>query len=502
MSKIEEKAQKGCWKIDENDEACYIDVEEEVDYSDPNREYSHWHELPDLLLEEIFKYLEVRERYYASLVCRSWYRAFHLPPVWSNFVVDDRTLTRAKYNYYSGWQHTLDHLRTQSCFTRVGRYIKGLDFRPEHSFNNLFQFMTLMTWCITKGREERCLAELKDIGCKIKSLVYTFPCHMSQAEDPQGIKLFGTGGELLLALKKLMAKLDNLRILKLIDLVLERFEANHLLDEVLDSCCTQLRVLYLVNTTTVHCPIMHVGLFVNLQILVISPQNIDDDVLILLADAKLKHLHLLQNRYTPPHYQISGCSPKAWQIIRRDNPQLRVHIRVESGGCEEFVFQPNAPVYSILYATPKTRITTEGLLRMIDNYRGTLTIYGHEMLPKYCSPKSFHSRIDSALLLMTRQCYNITTLVIREKVSTSTLLLLAKSALNLRDFHVRRNAVILRCDWPYNPEWSNEFYCWLKCASRSYESTEKEIAQILGKRWTLLSDKDFKRVTVNVRQKF
>lgn len=63
-----------------------------------------------------------------------------------------------------------------------------------------------------------------------------------------------------------MAKLDNLRILKLIDLVLERFEANHLLDEVLDSCCTQLRVLYLVNTTTVHCPIMHVGLFINLQV--------------------------------------------------------------------------------------------------------------------------------------------------------------------------------------------------------------------------------------------
>lgn len=32
------------------------------------KEYSTWNELPDLLLEEIFKYLTIRERYYASLV--------------------------------------------------------------------------------------------------------------------------------------------------------------------------------------------------------------------------------------------------------------------------------------------------------------------------------------------------------------------------------------------------------------------------------------------------
>lgn len=81
-------------------------------------------------------------------VCRNWYSCFYLPRVWSTFLVDDHTLTRQRYNYYSGWQHTLDHLRTQYCLHRVGRHIKGLDFRPQHSFNNLFQFMTLVSWCI------------------------------------------------------------------------------------------------------------------------------------------------------------------------------------------------------------------------------------------------------------------------------------------------------------------------------------------------------------------
>lgn len=48
--------------------ACYIDVDLEDDILDPNHRFSQWHQLPNLLLEEIFSYLDVRERYYASLV--------------------------------------------------------------------------------------------------------------------------------------------------------------------------------------------------------------------------------------------------------------------------------------------------------------------------------------------------------------------------------------------------------------------------------------------------
>lgn len=46
--------------------ACYIDIVEEP--YDPDRVYSQWNDLPDLLLEQIFSYLTIRERYYASLV--------------------------------------------------------------------------------------------------------------------------------------------------------------------------------------------------------------------------------------------------------------------------------------------------------------------------------------------------------------------------------------------------------------------------------------------------
>ncbi|XP_037033542.1 uncharacterized protein LOC119072433 [Bradysia coprophila] len=490
--------QKGGWIIGKNDEACYIDIDDEIDLDDPDHEYSNWCNLPDILLEQIFSHLSVKDRYYASLVCRNWYEAFYLPQVWSNFFVDDQTLTRAKFNYYSGWQYVLDHFRTQNCLNRIGTFIRGLDFRPLHSFNNLYQFMTLISWYMDQGRKNGG-SNTVQIGDKINALNYLFPCNMAATNDPEGIKLFGTGGQLLAALKRLLSNLTHLRTLKLIDLMLERYDAKHLLDEVLNSCCLVLKVLHLVNVTTVHCPIMHIGLFLNLQILVISPQNIDDDVLILLADSRIRHLHLLQNRYTPSSICIAPCSAKAWRIVKRDNSNLCVHLRVESTKDEEVLIQPEAPVYSIMYQTPKTQINSTVLLRTVDAYKSTLNTYGHESLPRFISSKSFHTRADSLLLLMVRQCPHLTNLLVREKVSTATVLLLARTGHNLRTFYVRRNAVIIRCDWPRNPEWSEEFYRWLKVTSRSYELTEREVSKILGKQWSMLSDKQFRRATVNVR---
>ncbi|EDW48661.1 GM21995 [Drosophila sechellia] len=487
-----EVMQKAGWKIDGDEKACYIDVDEDEDQDTENMIESNWRYLPDLVLEQIFTYLTPKERYYAGLVCRQWYRAFYLPTVWNNFLVDDRTLTKPKFNYYSGWQFCLDHMRTQFCLSRIGRYVRGIEFRPWHSFNNIFQFMTMLTWNIDKGREVNPDTQFIGIGSRIRTLVYHFPCNMSQPNDPEGIKLFGTGGQLLRVLKELLLRLTDLHTLKLVDFVLERYEANHLLDEVVCSCCTKMRVLNLVNVTTMHCPIMHVGLFLNLQVLTISPQNIDDDVLSLLADTKLRHLHLLQNCYTPSHLTISACGAKAWRNVKKTNPRMRVHLRLENLTDGEVVLQPEAPVHSITYCALQTRIRAELLVRMVDHYRSTLAVYGHELLPRFSSPKPFsqpHRQFDVADVPA----------IIREKVSTSTLLLIAQTAKNLQHLHVRRFAVILRCDWPRHPEWSNEFYAWLKRNSRSYEAVEREISQILGYKWRLLSDRDFKQLTVNVK---
>jgi F-box protein 39 len=180
---------------------------------------------------------------------------------------------------------------------------------------------------------------------------------MANNDDVEQMRLFGTGGDLLKTLKNMLTELTKLRSLKLIDLNLERYHANHLLDEVIESCGTSIRNLHLINPTLTHCPILHVGLFFNLETLVISPQNLDDDVLQLLANTRLKHFHILQNMYTPTGFKKSACSAKSWKALKDGNPNILVHLRVESLKSAEVLLQPDAPVYSITHQTPKNQVS-------------------------------------------------------------------------------------------------------------------------------------------------
>jgi F-box protein 39 len=83
----------------------YIDSGvEHKEPEDENHVYSQWNVLPDVVLEKIFGYLDIKERYYAALVCANWAYMFHSPRVWRNFILDDLTLTRRKFNFYMGYQ--------------------------------------------------------------------------------------------------------------------------------------------------------------------------------------------------------------------------------------------------------------------------------------------------------------------------------------------------------------------------------------------------------------
>lgn len=92
--------------------------------------------------------------------------------------------------------------------------------------------------------------------------------------------------------------------------------------------------------------------------------------------------------------------------------------------------------------------------------------------------------------------------IIRERVSTATLLLIAHTGCSLKTVHVRRNAVVLRFDWPRCSEWTDEFWNWLRESARSYERTEVEVALALRRpSWSMLSDQAFKRIEVSVRRR-
>ena len=62
------------------------------------------------------------------------------------------------------------------------------------------------------------------LGCR-----YTFVCTLAEKENDE---VFGTGGEILRSLQRLMGHLAGLRDIELVDLLLERVEGMYALDQV------------------------------------------------------------------------------------------------------------------------------------------------------------------------------------------------------------------------------------------------------------------------------
>ncbi|KAF0296493.1 hypothetical protein FJT64_006052 [Amphibalanus amphitrite] len=449
-------------------------------------EYSLWHLLPELVLVKIFRMLNMNERYIASLVCWNWAQAFNLPDVWRVFVLDDTVLTKSKYNYYLGWQKTLDHIRTSTALDKMARHIRTLVIRPMANFYNMYSFMNALS-----AFAQRYPGSLDGVI----ALRYTFVCTLAEKENDE---VFGTGGEILRSLQRLMGHLAGLRDIELVDLLLERVEGMHALDQVSVVCCETMRVLKLINITKFQVELLHPGVFINLRELHISPQNLGDDLLYLLAENKLRNLHLIQNEHTE---STGSVGRRSWRDARLRNSRLRVHLRLEGKPRhQEIIWQQDAPVKSILYRSPYIAVSAVSILTTIEYYGTDLEVYGHLGLPRFHRSASFHERADGALVMLLRHCPLVHTLVVRERISSATVLLLAHTGKNLRRLFVRANAVLLRADWPRSPEWSPQFYDWLRGAARSYGRTEAEVSRLLGYPWCLLSDKVFRALRLDLNQ--
>ncbi|XP_071512758.1 uncharacterized protein [Panulirus ornatus] len=426
-----------------------IEVKEEV--LDPNHVYSSWHLLPDLLLEKIFQYLTLCQRYYASMVCRNWSKAFAFPRVWYTFELHDTLLTKRKFNYCAGWQKLLDHIRVTTFLTKKGMHIQTLIFRPMNNLFNLYEFLHLSVYL-----HNNCPGTLDNVH----TLRFHFACQITERSEEV---VFGTGGQILAKFKELMGLFAFLKTLELRDLLLEGCEGLQLLDEICVTRCENLQTLILINLTKLGHTLIHPGAFINLQTLVISPQNLGEDLLELLAQSKIRNLYIVQNKYTENGRSLHY---KAWKQCRAGNPKLRVHLCTEGSCKKEIIWQLQAPVKSIVYDTPFTRITTPVMLAITELYKRELEVFGHKQLPRFHMPKAFHDRSDSSLVLLARQCPYIHTL----------------------------------SDWPFNPDWTPEFYAWLCKNARSYEAMEREVSQILGYRWQALTDKQFKLLKLSLEK--
>eukprot|EP00095_Tigriopus_kingsejongensis_P000406 maker-scaffold19_size710362-snap-gene-4.16 protein:Tk00406 transcript:maker-scaffold19_size710362-snap-gene-4.16-mRNA-1 annotation:"hypothetical protein L798_10119" len=447
---------------------------------------SQWAYIPDLILEQIFKYLPIRSKISAALACKLWSRCIKCRSVWSDLVFYDNTMSRTRYNFAGKvYEDVLDTVTASNALNKISHKLRQISFLPKVNLHNTCVFQRLMTkFCERQG-------SLPDI----ERFSYTFPCDFARKSNE--VDIYGTGGMILQDMKALLNFFPGLKKLELIDLELDGVDAAHVLDEVSTVCAENITNLVVVNPSRRPYSLLAVSTFVNLRSLTISPHNLGDDLAECIGDMpRLRNLIILTNQYTeciptPVDYRV-------WKQTRKTNPRLRVHLMTEGKHSKEITFQTRAPVKSVVYDTPYTRVSNFAINIVVEMYRTDLECYAHKRLPRFPMAKSFFDRPDTSYLFLVRQCPYLHTLMIRERISSATVLLIAYTGKNLRYLHVRRNAIVLRCEWPKNPDWSWDFFKWLRKSSRSYEDMEKEVSQILGFRWYALNDKQFKLTPLNL----
>ncbi|EEB10411.1 conserved hypothetical protein [Pediculus humanus corporis] len=287
-----------------------------------------------------------------------------------------------------------------------------------------------------------------------------------------------------------MSNLTSLKILELVDLMLENNDAKFLLDDICNNCYLKLKNLVIINTTKDIFPLIHPGVFLNLNILVISPQNLCDDLVHLLGFTSIQHLHIKSNSYSMATEACEPISYRIWEQTKKQNPTLGVHLE----GMNEIFWQNGAPVKSLILNGNKKMIQADIVMQAIEQYDNSLEAFIFNGIPRFYRSKSFHDRADNSLMLLSHQCSNLSILVIHERISTATILLIASTLKNLKYLIVRRNAIIIKMDWPKRHNWSDDFYTWMKTNSKKYELVEREISIIMGYRWKMLTDKEFKNL--------
>ncbi|XP_064625453.1 uncharacterized protein LOC135486532 [Lineus longissimus] len=438
-----------------------------------------WEDLPIIVLEEIFAMLSLRERFNASQVCKNWLDCFYSPRVWEKLEFQERSFTKKIFSVYQGLQYRFNHRKFQLSLGRIGAFIKKIVVHPVGDYYNLYEFMTVLDTYLTFFPDNPMPL--------LKTFDFTFYC---ENKGPAGSFVYGTGGNIFRKLKVLISHMPYLTNLKLQNVLLSLADAQNLLDDVLNNCGDTLKVLEMLNITSEMCPLFQVGMFRNLRRLVISPQQLNEDLLLTIARKSINELHISQDQYIIPN-SITTPSPETWSEARRLNSLLQVKLLCVGRSKYDMVWQEKAPVTGVIYDTVYALVTPLSVLNVIDHYSDTLQVYGHKSLPRIHGSRAFNDRIDSNILLLVRGCPKIHTLIIRDRISTASIVLIASECKNLKRLYIRQNAILKRMDWSKVPEWSNDFYWWLKGCSKSFDTMQAEVSRIIGYPWRALTDKEF-----------
>uniref|UniRef100_A0A915PL78 F-box domain-containing protein n=1 Tax=Setaria digitata TaxID=48799 RepID=A0A915PL78_9BILA len=390
-----------------------------------------WAFLPDLLLEEIFSQLPIKNLGRCSQVCLNWYRITQQDYAWHRFQYKDYMFTRRKYTSHAGWQYMIDHWKLRFLIVKATTKWRVLQIEPVTILFNLYEFIRVLTnfsEYYEKNTSERPLQG-------IRSFSFKWQLHVHVRGENQIERVFGTGGEMLKTLSLLLSHLHGLTELSLYELQLEPYECSDFIDDILYKFDSQLTSLCIINLTKVYRPLLQLGLFLSLEQLTVSPQHLDESIVTLLADLRqLKSLIILQNEKT---FGARAVDSKAWLSFTERNSYTRVQL-IQAGKRQNgLLIQPKAPVYAIVFDNSTGQLTGEL----------TQEFFLQKGLERRYRSREFAKRVDIFAVELALRCPNLKLLAIRERMCFASALLLAQigRAHQMR-ICLRRNALLKRVE--------------------------------------------------------
>ncbi len=451
--------------------------------------YDGWAGLPDIILSEIFSFVSMRNLARCRRVCQNWLRVTLIDRCWETFVYRDFMFTRKRFTLHSGYEHAIDHWKLRFLINNVTRKWRHVVVKPFSLLINFYEFIRVIT-NFTEYYENQEEHPLENI----RTFDFEWELHVPKTYKDPSPEVFGTGGRLLNGVSMLISHFRGLKALTLRQLLLEEREADAFMDELQLYFGERITTLCVLNLTKTQHSFFHLGLFLHLRKLCVSPQHLNDDVVYLLSGQQnLRDIFLIQDKNTTPcTVAVDG---RTWRDFRKSAPRVRVHLRIRGRGAGDLVWQLFAPVFSIVYDTPNCQLTAENAVLMADNYSETLEIYVQRGIQRRFRARAFEDRADTAVMMLVRHCRNLKSLAIRECLSTATLLIIAQLCSFKEEFFlsVRRNSLLKRSDWPYDSrEWSAQFYDWLKTSARDYDKTQFEVERLLKGKGKIMSDKEYK----------
>ena len=134
---------------------------------------------------------------------------------------------------------------------------------------------------------------------------------------------------------------------------------------------------------------------------------------------------------------------------------------------------------------------------IVVNYSGTLQMFLQKKLERRYRSRKFAKRCDQAAMIIAHGCEQLRTFAIRERIATSTAILLAAEfgqRSNFEHLCLRRNALMKKINWTKNDQRiqaSKLDYEWLRSTAHDFEDTFLAIRNQLHKNWRPMTDNDY-----------